>query len=364
MPLNFDPLETADQRRPLGYHIAHSILSFAPFKNDEKNLFPLKFLNIVISHFDLDHYNLIEHILDYFLIFRKWHHIQIKFFARPEFVPMVEEDARKKKNKKENKIKKKREDDQDESQEEEEEEEINAEEGFGDEKENKAESEGEWQAVRFGAISKIFSKHRNASTKKCYVFLTDNEPGDFPINDQMHFFNWNGEKTNNTDAPILIVGPKTKQQNENEYSLLVRIYLNGKKIVLLGDATNSVYKLHSGRIQSYCYPCDILLLSHHGAGTHKSNNPGLLNWLLPKKCIVSAPLFSAFNHPDSRVIQEVCTYFEDRDPTRLYKYPEDLEDLDKRELEDQLFHLLCTNLDYDPLQIVNHFNALDSCVEN
>lgn len=58
-PLNLNPqIKKADDRISLGYNIASDILKKIP---------SLERLHVVISHFDGDHYNLIQYILDYII---------------------------------------------------------------------------------------------------------------------------------------------------------------------------------------------------------------------------------------------------------------------------------------------------------
>ena len=87
-------------------------------------------------------------------------------------------------------------------------------------------------------------------------------------------------------------------EDENESSITDYCFLNGMKVLLMGDASSDTEAAILHR-----YPklsCDIVKLSHHGS--HTGSSEKFLNTVRPKLGIISSGVYSIYHHPSPEVI--------------------------------------------------------------
>lgn len=89
--------------------------------------------------------------------------------------------------------------------------------------------------------------------------------------------------------------------NENEDSLIIYMEINGKKILLTGDATvkNEQYILDTYQISNI----DILKVGHHGSKTSTSKQ--FVSRLNPEYSVIQVGEKNRFNHPNSEVLDNL-----------------------------------------------------------
>ena len=138
----------------------------------------------------------------------------------------------------------------------------------------------------------------------------------------------------------------SKKYDTNQMSLIVQVVNDGKKCLIMGDATNSTVNYHIAQLgQSGAFPSledlesDIYIASHHGASLD-CNSSAWLKIIKPKFIIVSSGVHSLFRHPREKALQIFIKQLTDTSAPlhSLYFGLEQPENLDER--PDQLHHAL------------------------
>ncbi len=114
-----------------------------------------------------------------------------------------------------------------------------------------------------------------------------------------NFFSHNMFKIGNDEIMFL---NDIDKQNENEDSLIIYAKINGKTILLMGDAgfETEQYLLNEYNIKNV----DILKVGHHGS--KYSTSTQFLKQVNPKYAVISVGLNNKFNHPDSQVLKKLA----------------------------------------------------------
>ncbi|MDD2575253.1 MAG: ComEC/Rec2 family competence protein [Acholeplasmataceae bacterium] len=98
---------------------------------------------------------------------------------------------------------------------------------------------------------------------------------------------------------IEVLGPLKNYKNSNDNSLVLKIVLPDKTILLTGDISSAVEQelisVYKQELKS-----DILHISHHGSRTSTSSN--FLKYVEPKQAIISVGKNNYYGHPSNEVI--------------------------------------------------------------
>lgn len=104
------------------------------------------------------------------------------------------------------------------------------------------------------------------------------------------------------NAAIKILAPSDDNyDNENDYSVVVKISLNDKSILITGDATTlSEHEMISA---GYDLNSDILVIGHHGSAS--STSPEFLEAVNPSYAIISCKKNNSYGHPTNEVLEQL-----------------------------------------------------------
>ncbi|MFA5603494.1 MAG: DNA internalization-related competence protein ComEC/Rec2 [Bacilli bacterium] len=117
-------------------------------------------------------------------------------------------------------------------------------------------------------------------------------------------YNQYSQATLNINGYIFYFLNQQNKRNENEDSLIIYTKINGKNILLTGDAGISSERY---LIDEYNLPeLDILKIGHHGS--KNSTSKELLEVLRPNYAIISVGINNRFNHPHEQVINLLNEY--------------------------------------------------------
>ena len=100
----------------------------------------------------------------------------------------------------------------------------------------------------------------------------------------------------------LVTGGRFRHSAENNSSIVIRVQIEGKRVVLTGDVEREAESLLDGRILR----CDILKVAHHGS--RSSSTAPFLEEARPRLAIISCGRHNLFGHPH----REVLAAFEQR----------------------------------------------------
>jgi len=129
-------------------------------------------------------------------------------------------------------------------------------------------------------------------------------------------------------------GKETQDKKKNDRSLVVKFNHKPFSALIPGDATKDTYE----RCLQDELKATILLLSHHGAETHGSNSVEIIkNRIKPDYIVCSSHIQSHFGHPTPKTVEIVRDYFGGKtmQPT------------------DEIYHLLYFDTSFDYTNIGN-----------
>ena len=149
----------------------------------------------------------------------------------------------------------------------------------------------------------------------------------------------NNLKLNLEDVGLEVL--KTKDSTEeNERSIIVRVTVNGKKILFTGD----IGAFTENQLIKNDIDCDYLKVAHHGS--KNSSSPDFLSASSPKTSIISCGYKNRYNHPNKDALDRIKSIGSDVFRTdlqgnimlRINKFEEKIESF--REIDGNLFGLL------------------------
>lgn len=105
------------------------------------------------------------------------------------------------------------------------------------------------------------------------------------------------------NAQLNILNQQNNYQDENDSSIVIRLQLNHRSYLLMGDLPAEGEERLAAEI---CGPVDVLKVGHHGSDT--STSSALLNCTQPKYAVISAGRHNKFGHPHQTVIKRLETY--------------------------------------------------------
>ena len=131
------------------------------------------------------------------------------------------------------------------------------------------------------------------------------------------------------DCRILsAIGDKSDKgsKDKNETSIVLRIASKNYEVFLTGDATEKVtdsiiVKYSKDNVLSfekYKKAIRVLQASHHGSGTHGSNNVKWFRCVDPDYIVISAGINAGFGHPPQSVIENAMEALSEKTPHSLH----------------------------------------------
>lgn len=98
---------------------------------------------------------------------------------------------------------------------------------------------------------------------------------------------------------IEVLGPLRNYKNSNDNSLVLKISLPDKTILLTGDVSSNVEE-ELMNVYKQSLKSDILHIAHHGSSSSTSSN--FLKYVAPKQAIISVGKNNYYGHPSNEVI--------------------------------------------------------------
>lgn len=149
----------------------------------------------------------------------------------------------------------------------------------------------------------------------------------------------NNLKLNLEDVSLEVLKAKDSTE-ENERSIIVRVTVNGKKILFTGD----IGAFTENQLIKNDIDCDYLKVAHHGS--KNSSSPNFLSATSPKASIISCGYKNRYNHPHKDALDRIKSTRSDVFRTdlqgnimlRINKFEEKIESF--REIDGNLFGLL------------------------
>ena len=149
----------------------------------------------------------------------------------------------------------------------------------------------------------------------------------------------NNLKLNLEDVSLEVLKAKDSTE-ENERSIIVRVTVNGKKILFTGD----IGAFTENQLIKNDIDCDYLKVAHHGS--KNSSSPNFLSATSPKASIISCGYKNRYNHPHKDALDRIKSTGSDVFRTdlqgnimlRINKFEEKIESF--REIDGNLFGLL------------------------
>ena len=108
----------------------------------------------------------------------------------------------------------------------------------------------------------------------------------------------NNLKINLEDVDLEVLKEKDSTE-ENERSIIVRVTVNGKKILFTGD----IGSFTENQLIKNDIDCDYLKVAHHGS--KNSSSPEFLSASSPKTSIISCGYKNRYNHPHKDVLDRI-----------------------------------------------------------
>ena len=108
----------------------------------------------------------------------------------------------------------------------------------------------------------------------------------------------NNLKINLEDVDLEVLKAKDSTE-ENERSIIVRVTVNGKKILFTGD----IGAFTENQLIKNDIDCDYLKVAHHGS--KNSSSPEFLSASSPKTSIISCGYKNRYNHPHKDVLDRI-----------------------------------------------------------
>ena len=149
----------------------------------------------------------------------------------------------------------------------------------------------------------------------------------------------NNLKLNLEDVSLEVLKAKDSTE-ENERSIIVRVTVNGKKILFTGD----IGAFTENQLIKNDIDCDYLKVAHHGS--KNSSSPDFLSATSPKASIISCGYKNRYNHPHKDALDRIKSTGSDVFRTdlqgnimlRINKFEEKITGF--REIDGNLFGLL------------------------